>query len=504
MSTDRRGLGKFKAGWLAGLLLAACGPQGQVLDTSSSASSGYSAQCHLWTGRHTQAVKDGKYEPVTVDVVQSTTGEAGPLEEAELVRQLLEVGSDGTPKLQWTALFARSGLGKSRFAEALRANLCGQLPFYLIDAKKAAAQTGTDNPVLAQMTARGSSLAPALSKPGARLLVALDGLDEVPAPARGPLLQALVSIQTRWPKAQFLVLARPPVTEPDYGLGSLQWKGALRPLQCARVEAFAAQRSKTPDENTAFWQFLRRHGLDAKTETRWSCSFAFLQSYGDLETLQAFVRKATAPQTDMLVSRTHAHETVVAARLTKELEDLGWKLPQALALLDALMGRAQKAEHKREPRFTLDDCLQAMNQLGVPAQPRVCEKLFQSPLIAPTEGRYEFSGPELADLFTARWLASQVRSTADCKRLQEEATLLHQGSVFAFVLGQPGGQLCLPQLMNSRCDLNPKGDVLREFDDGLPAGRAREPLYQTLKAGYESIHWKMCAKKTLEGLSGTL
>lgn len=498
------GMHKRWLGWTAGLLLAACGPQGQILDTSSSASSGYAAQCHLWSGRHSQAVKDGKYEPVTVEVSQNNSADTASMTETEVMQALLATAPDGKPTVQWAALFARSGLGKSRLAEALRAQLCGQLPFYLVDAKKAAAQRGADNPVLAQMTARGSTLAPSLSKPGARLLVALDGLDEVAANARGPLLQSLVAIQNRWPNAQLLILARPPVAEPNYGLGSLQWKATLSPLQCARVEAVATQRSRSPAELEAFWQFLRRHELDAKTQSMGNCSYAFLQSYGDLETLQAFVRKATAPQSDMLVSRTHAHEALLAARLTKELEDLGWTLPQALQLLDNLMGRAQGMARKREPRFSLEDCLEVMDGMGVAAQPRVCEKLFQSPLITPIEDRYAFSGPELADLFTARWLAGKAATSKDCKALTDDAELLHQGSVFTFVLGQPGGQQCLPQLMNSRCDLNPKTDVLRVFDDGLPGGPARTPLYNALKAGYESIHWKLCAKKTLEGLSGTL
>lgn len=480
-----------------------CGPSGQVLDTSSPGE-GYAAQCHLWTGRHNQSVKDGKYEPVTVQVDMSSVGETGPMEESALAELLLASEADGTPKLQAGALFARSGLGKTRFAEAVRAQLCGRLPFYLIDAKQAAALTGADNPLIQMMKTRSGGLAPALNKPGARLVVALDGLDEVDLRARGPLLQALPGLLARWPKAQFLVLARPPVAEPDYGLGTLQWKGSLRPLQCVRVEEFTAQKAKNPDERDAFWQFLRRHGLDAKVDTPTSCSYTFLNSYGDIETLLAFVKQAIAPQSQVLVSRTHAHETLLAARLNKELGELGWKLPQALQLLDKMVASAQLRGRSREPRFSLDQCLSATDGLGATSQQRVCEKLFQSPLFRPVDGQYAFSGPDLADLFTGRWLAGLGQNGKDCKAILAENALLQQGSVFTFVVGQPGGQQCLPPLMNARCDLNPKGDVLREFDDGLPAGRARQPMYDALKAGYESIHWKLCAKKTLEGLSGTL
>jgi hypothetical protein len=485
------------------IVLPACGDGGQVIETTSTRLSGYSGQCKLWAGRQDKAVKDEAYEPVTL-VVDHWPGRSEPtVPEADFAKALLQVGPDGLPAVRRSAMLARSGLGKSRFAESLRAQLCGKLPMYLVDAKLAAAYTGPDNPVLVQMARQQGGMDASLNKPTARVLIALDGLDEVDLRARPSLLAALQETLVKWPKGQMLLLARPPVAEKDYGVEDLQVKVSLRPLTCERAQAFIGRKVGKADEVTAFLQFLRRHGLDAEVNLAGGCGYSYMNSYGDIEAQLAFYKKAMAPRSETLVSRSHAHEALLVARLGKELQELGWTTEQALQLLDKMTAGQLRRTASRQPRFAVTDCQLATDGLGATQQQRVCEKLFQSPLFAPTDGGYGFSGQGLADLFVARWLSDLAKSGKDCAAVLAQTAVLHEGEVFTYLVGQPGGLQCGGKLMDNRCNLNPKTDVLTVFDEGLPAGAARAQHYAFLKSQYESIHWKMCAKKTLEGLQGT-
>jgi hypothetical protein len=485
------------------VVLLGCGPEGQVIATASTQTGGYAGQCQVWAGRHRQAVRDKKLEEPLLVVERWPGVSTATVAPAQFLKALAAGGR--SPEVRRAALFARSGLGKSTFAESVRAELCGQLPVYVLDAKALASAPGYDNPLITQMKRHPGGLDPKLQATDARVLVIVDGLDEVDLSARGRVTVGMAEVQQKWPNAQLMLVARPPIVDAEYGVAELDVKVSLRPLTCEHAERVIRNRVKDEGEREIFQRFLTRHGLDVREEQAGGCTFEYMASYGDIEKLLAFYREATVPTSDILMSRSNSHEALIAERLHKELHELGWTGAKTLQLTDAMVAAQMRRGPTRELRFDMAACLAVIEAGGSPTrQERACEKLLQSPLFdANVGGGHVLSGPGLVDLFVARWLNAETRDGQECGAALKQPSLLHSGEVLRFLLGQPGGIRCAAPLMDDRCGLDPRSDVLSQLDDGLPAGRARAPIWAAIQAQYESTHWKMCTQKSIKGLKDT-
>lgn len=487
--------------------LNCCGPDGKVLVTSSIGGpvATYARQCQLEGSRQRSDVEAGNYTAATLVIEQWRGHSEQTIGEAELADAL------AGGQLRRSVLFARGGLGKTRLAASLRAQLCGRLSVYLVDAKDVAKSTAPGNPLIALLEGRpGSEFTARTKDPAAPILIMLDAIDEVEPAARERVVRALDGVPLSAPDARLLLLARPPILEENYGFQQVDARFSMRPLQCAQTDAFVAQTVRDAEERADFQRFLHRYGLDLKSESPTACSYPYMASYRDVGILTEFHKKATQPSSDILVSRSHAHEVLLSERLKKELENLGWSAPQALQLIDGMVRKQWQPGDNRSLRFDADLCIATFEggaATGEKQRAHICERIFQSPIFEPVAGggRLQLAGEGLVDLFLARAMDQELAvRTLDCKVALKHTDLLKSRQIFSFLIGQPTGVRCVSPLMDDRCSREPKSDQVEAIDDGLPTGRARAQIIAGMHAAYESTFWKFCTRKTLKSLDGTI
>lgn len=500
---------QYWVGSLLLVLLSACGPgvtQGPAPAGSEMATI-YRKQCDLRTSRQRWDTTHEAYNPATLVVEHWPAHAQKTLTELQFV-DLLAAGD-----LKRVALFARGGLGKTRLAESLRAQLCGKMPAFVVDLKQV---TGADAEGALQATlvrdAGPDVVGLAAELAEGRLLVLADSIDELDATARQNAMAALNGLSNKFPRVQIVLLARPPVLDTDYGFKAIDARLAIRPLQCQDSDNFIAQTFKTEETRGQFVRFLKRFGLDGQEKDATTCRYPYLASYRDMTTLADFFKKSMEHGTDLIVSRSHAHEALIGARLHKELESLGWTQDRALQLLDHMVAAQLKTvppDDLRALQFDVPACTAQLEaSLSEPQRQAVCEKVFQSALFLPVQGKpaFQLAGSGIAHLFVARWLDQEVtgQKVFNCRNFLKRAELLQHAEIARFLVGQPGALKCLMPILDERCAKQPKSDQIEVLDDGLPIGRPRTAIVATMHQGYEGTHWKMCTQKTLKSLDGTI
>ncbi|MSQ84642.1 MAG: NACHT domain-containing protein [Myxococcales bacterium] len=504
MATDSHRLGNLAATLLF-CMFASCGPQGKVIDSKmpSAADNSYAAHCQRFANGHRADLEKDRYLPPTVQVSQWPAKIGGWWEEAQFVQAL----AAGQP--QRILLTARGGLGKTKLAESIRAQLCAQVPVFIVDSQHVAGSRGEGNPIIAAIAETTKvDVAAAVVQHNGRLLVLLDALDELAPDRRNAVRQAIDDLSRQFPAAQVLVIARPPVLDADYGLRGLDGQVLLPALSCADADAVVAKQFPAQQDRNQLQRFLQKYGMAEQETTATRCNYAYLSTYRDIKKVLEFYQQATLPNSDLLVSRSHAHEALATERLHKELDTLHWQGPAALALVDGMTAAHLARSKTAAIRLQFADCTQAVPRPTVDDTARqVCERVLQSALfVQQPDQSFAFSATGLADLFIARWLdrAMAASKTLDCAVALQHSELLQAGEVFRFLLGQPNGTACLMPLLDDRCSRDKKGDQVEALDDGLPVGRARVRIVKAMHAGYEATHWKFCTQKTLKSMDNTI
>ncbi|MSP93053.1 MAG: hypothetical protein EXR79_14840 [Myxococcales bacterium] len=487
------------AGTLALVAMPGCRPEGRLIvaELRNPTDTSYAAQCQRFAAAHETDLKTGTYRPARLQVELWPQPGAATLDETALARALV-AGS-----VKRSLLLARGGLGKSKLAESLRAQVCGQVPIHPVDAAQVA-KLHTGSRAIARVVENAArvDVVTQARQAGGRLVILLDGLDEVPRAERAGVLAAVENLAEEIPAVQVVVLARPPVLDDNYGMGGTDARLSIQTLLCADIDAVVAHHIPDAEDRNLFRRFIHRYGLDARDTTATDCAYAYMATYHDINKLLAFYKEATAADSTILVSRAHAHETLATERLHKELESLHWSGTQALALVDRMTRDQLRRAVTRELRFGFGDCEAAASG----DRSAVCERMFQSAIFVQVPGGYfAFSAPGLADLFAARWLDGVLAATRplNCKAAIQHTDLLKDGDVFRFLVAQPNGIACVMPLLDDRCGRDPKRDQIEALEDGLPTGRARPGIVKAMHAGYEGSHWKMCTQKTLKSLDET-
>ena len=494
------------------LLLTACGSGAEQVagGAKSAAATAYEKKCNRNAGTQRFEAAHENYTSMSLAVTEWPGHTATALTEAQLVDAL------GKGEIKHAAIFARGGLGKSRLAESLRGQLCGQFPVFIVDAKEVgkSSAAGGGNPLLNAVVAEsGPDVAGFVKDVGhGRALFFLDGLDEVEISRRNVVLLAWKDATASLPQAQFILLARPPVLDADYGFTPVDARLAIHTLRCKDTDAFIVSTIKDETVRGQFLQFLRRYGLDERVTVADDCSYPFLASYGDVKTLIEFHKKSMDPKSDLIVSRAHVHEALVGARLTKELHELGWSEAQALGLVDRMVQAQLKTKESAAIRLDMGDCKAVVDIAAKTSddnRERVCEKVFQSALFRPILGEraVQFASPSTANLFIARWLDSELAAAAklNCAQALKHTEFIQDDDVYRFLIAQPTGLKCLMPLLDDRCSRfkTLKADQVEMLDSGLPIGKARPQIIQQMRAGYEATHWKLCVKNTMTSMEGT-
>ena len=277
------------------------------------------------------------------------------------------------------------------------------------------------------------------------------------------------------------------------------------------------------DENTReqFQRFLTRYGLDEKSTFGVQCTFPYLSTYRDVLALADFYQKSLDAGSGIIASRSNVYEALIGVRLKKELENLGWSQVEALDMMDRMVRVAVTAQGFRDPRFDMGGCVKSIDarwgaaavDAGVAGSPEerrqhVCEKTFQSALFAPADGNghFKFADPGTTDIFLARWLNSELarQSTLDCQAVLKHGDLLNSVDVLRFFVSQPLGQRCVAAVVDDRCARDPKGDMVKLLDDGLPIGAARKQVIADARALESQTKNRACVATALKSLEATV
>ncbi len=509
----------FSAAWMLFSVAACGGSQGQIAKSlADRETSTYLKVCEERAARQTSDLSSGAYNPPVL-YVHDWPGETQKLLPESRFVAVLEGG-----EVKNVVVMARGGLGKSRLAESVRAQLCAALPVFSVDLKEVAKVTTPGNAVLA-VIAKDAGLDAALLAPQlaeGRLLVLADGIEEVDLVNRAKVMTALRELSAQVPAAQIVLLARPAVLDADYGFTPVDAKLEIQPLECKTTEAFVARSYKDEATREQFKLFLKRYDLDDQAKFGVQCTYPYLSTYRDVLTLADFHQKALDPASGIIASRSNVYETLVGVRLKKELENLGWTQVEALDMVDRMLRVQIETKGFREPRFELEGCMRAIDArwgstavdagiAGTPDERRrhVCEKTFQSALFVPADakGNYKFTDTATTDLFLARWLNGLLgrEPNFDCGVLKKQPDLLGSIGVVEFLVGQPLGQRCLAQLVDDRCGRDPKAaQDVSVFADGLPIGAPRKQALADAHAVESTTKNKACVMSALKSLDGTL
>ena len=536
----------------SGLLAAtaACGGPSQALTDllHDPAITPYATTCREWATSQEKDLSGGAYNPAVLFVQtwpESSTGSDLFLPESRLVAAL-EQG-----EVRRLHVVARGGLGKSRLAESVRAQICDALPVFLIDLKDVAKSLkGAPLGGMAPAPSGGTATAPAGAAPGdtllrliekdlgiqdkpdarsklaeafaaQRALLFLDAIEEVDLIARPGVMGQVLGLGERFPLLQLALMSRPPVLDDNYGFGAVDARLEIPPLDCKVTDAFIARSHKTDDDRRRFAAFLTRNGLDEKAHFGLQCIYPYLATYRDIQTLSAFEMQTRKGDPGFLTSRATVYEALASARLKKEFDNLGWTVAEALDMVDRLV-RVQTADGgQRNFTFGLDACFKAIDarwgETAVDAgvggnleqrRKHVCEKTFQSALFVRTEGSqaFTFSDRATTDLFLARWLAGEIsRGKDDCTLVAKHADLLGNPGITRFFVGQPAGQRCLGHAIDALCKKSDKpGANVAVLDEGLPIGAARVQPLKDARATASSMAQKACVTAVLDDLDKTV
>ena len=502
------------------LALTACGgSQGQIAKSLSDRSgSNYMKVCEERAAHQNSDLSSGAYNPPVL-YVHDWQGQTQNLIPESRFAAVLEGG-----ELKNVAILARGGLGKTRLAESLRAQLCAVMPVFSVDLKEVAKTTSPGNPVIAIIAKDAGVDATVLGQQLAegRLLVLADSIEEVDLVNRPKVMTALKDLSTQVKAAQIVLLARPPILDADYGFTPIDAKLEIQPLACKTTEAFVARSYKDDATREQFQRFLKRYGLDEKASFGVQCTYPYLSTYRDVLTMADFHQKAQDAGSGIIASRSNVYETLIGVRLKKELENLGWSQAEALDMVDRMVRIQVESNGFREPWFNMERCIQSIDArwgtlavdagvAGTPDERRkhVCEKSFQSALFVPADskGNFKFADSATTDLFLARWLNGLLarQNNFDCGVLTKQADLLSAIGVVQFLVSQPLGQRCLAPLLDERCGRDAKtAEDITAFDDGLPIGPARKQAIADAHAVESTTKHKACVSAALKSLDGTI
>jgi len=236
---------------------------------------------------HFEDVKRGHYLAPTFQEL-STSGE-GKVTEQQLLAELRQ----DTKEAQ--LVLARGGLGKSRLAQSLHANLCADGPVFLLDLAAepfppAKARWSPEGWLLERIAVH-ARLSPS-TKERVRFFYRLrdrpfyliiDALDEVNQRQRAAVLHALNGLRRDFPDSlRLVILLRPTLYTEIAAIKGPQRALRLNPLECDVTKRFLGVFSK--GAKGSWDKFLKDLGLDAQVGGKAkSCHYPHMATFRDIK-----------------------------------------------------------------------------------------------------------------------------------------------------------------------------------------------------------------------------
>lgn len=414
---------------------------------------------------------------------------ATPIPETEVLTALDD------SRLGLTLLVAPAGQGKTRFAEAIEARLCGTMPILRLDVggefPQRAAKAGDD--AVPEQLARQLKLPAGDNQSefrdlldGARWVLVVDSLHEVPEPQRPAVLQSLRRFVERHPRRlQIVVLARTDMLQVPDALLPFDTVLEIPPLDCAKADAYVGTLvgAKAPQ----FWNVVQRFGLDGRKTEGGLCMYRHLTSYRSARVMVEVVRSlgldadAARLAAGMQGPRAPVVEKLVAGLLAHDLAPLRIQPDQGIALIDAMVTPLSTAVLASDMPFTPAQCqAAAQGKVGQPVE--ACRRLLDSPVFQRIQTHERLAGPPVDAWVRARALAHRI-DQGGCAAVPTSALVLAIPETAGMLAGMPQGARCLGDVAQVLCS-GPLGvdATVRELAAGLAQGTARTQALANVKA----------------------
>ncbi|MSP91893.1 MAG: hypothetical protein EXR79_08865 [Myxococcales bacterium] len=495
--------------------LAACGGAQSPSDTPASLdrAAGLVSACREAATLHAQSIKDLAYLPPKLKVIRwidEPTPEAdGMIPEADLLEALR------SGRARFVHVQARGGIGKSEMSKAIAAEICNTVPTFRADLRELFLQPGgQDANTLVGAVATQSGMAAPEQRGGLvdmlgrqRWVLVLDSIEELPAARRPAALAALAALRAQFKAVQVVVMGRPAVFDVTYGLQGLDGHLEVPPLDCGRARSNLTRLSEDDEDKARMAAFVETWHLDRQSLVGQQCYFPYLATYRDVQVVQRLA-KAFQPDAEMGGLRSNlatVHEAILAERLLKELQHIGWDGPRVLGLVDAMVTNGAIVDGDWNLAFKVERCVQAQPGDAGPDARQVCEKIFQSVLFEPmvaTTPQWKFGHQTIADLFVARWIEAQLSKTpGNCDIVTQQAEMIAGKEVAGYLVGRPFGAKCLAQVARALCSQGgfKKNDVAM-LHKGLPLGPTRSEAVKAAVQWEEKNGKDACASKVVGAL----
>jgi hypothetical protein len=511
----------------------------------------YAAECTKMRGEHDSAVATGRYLPPDLFIhdwpAPATKGPAkaagsapaadaaAPAAPHKVLAEHAFLDALRAGESKSTLLIARGGTGKSRLAESMKAQLCGEMPVFRVDLHwdvDAHRDEWTEgrNPILEEV---GKQLG-TVSAGGAafkdwqrktvdtladrRWLLLLDALDEVALENRDSVVAHVDALLDAYPQLMTVVFTRPPVYSGNYGLRHLDGRVEIPPLTCERVDTIVAAAIPDIEKRRRFDELVHRFGLDRKVEVAGRCSYPHMSTFRDFHVVRKLAENIdpNVMPNELHASRASIYERFISALLIKDLQEVAVEhklMPrQALGIVDKMVAAADPKAGDRKLGFTIGNCLAHMPIEDEEARGKGCEKLLQSSLFKrttdPAAKTWQFNNQSIGDFFLARHTDALMaeRPTLPCAVVRERGQMFESNEIAGFLVGLPKGSQCLLDVTRELCSRGGFAEHnFEQLDHGLPTTDARYSLLTTAYARLSAVpDAGLCAPKLLDRLTETL
>jgi len=492
------------------LLPAGQAGAGSLMDYVAGAGDGrYEAECQKKETAHARAVKLVRYVPAHLRVFFWNARPDLQMKTVDEETLVAALKKEGIPRL---IVKARGGLGKTRLADSLDAQICGHVPVFRLDVdndiipalnggrlpkdlfegliERALGANGKDRGVLEKGLKQGPWV----------LLV--DALDEVAASQRPAVVEAIENLRKRYPgRGSVVIFSRPPVFSDHYGLQGLEAVFAIDPLDCAaarrRVDTFL-KNGATVD---GFWRFAKVNGLDHQTQPMGRCVYRHLSTYRDIQVVLALAANAAFQP---FPKEFDANRASVYRKYVKQVmghsKQGGGTVLDDMAILEGMMDAVEPSKGIRVLWFTSALCEKVAGGQGRKGAKAVCRGLLGSQLFERHAQReqWRFKNQSITDFLLAdwaeRWMTSQ-KGEPDCSALFKLSSLVASGEVAGFLVGLARGSRCVVDIVEQLCE---KGigwhDAATLVDQGLSRHVDRKALVVPAERG--------CTRTVIDAVKG--
>jgi hypothetical protein len=393
-------------------------------------------------------------------------------------------------RLGLVLLLAPAGHGKSRFAEAMEARLCGSMPILRLDVAgefDLTLSTAKDDAVPLQLIRqlkvpagdRQAEFRTLMAK--ARWVLVVENLHDVPAARRPRVIDALHTFVARYPRqVQIVVMTRPELRLTTDAMLPFDTVLEIAPLDCARTDLLAQIQLGAAASRLRPW--LAAHGIDAPVSSDTQCSYRHLQTFRAVRAATDAAKAMGIDKGDGSTAlrglRSTAVEQFVLGLLKSDMAKVQATAVQGLEIAAWMAGAQPSAVLASDVVFKHEQCVAFARQARMQHPEETCRRLLDTALFTPIVGQgvWRLAAPPLDDLVRAKAVAGKL-AAGGCAAVAAQALVVRHGQTAALLMGQAAAQACMAEVADALCVGSTPESVARQLSLGLPEGASRANLW---------------------------